>query len=1806
MSIVVSDAAAEESLRAFAHPLSIQAKAISDLESRLLDGQVINDGNNVFTFLTEFSANMVADAVNKSCNCFNSLYPENAQTSTDLYKHLSDFDYIGLFATPAHTTVNIVFDRNYLIDNAVEVENKGYSKIIIPEYSKFTIGEYTFGLMYPIEIRVRKIMNAKGTTDYDNSVITVMWDTSIPNPLHTLESHILEHRDFVQENQTLTSIKVPIYQFAVDNHVEDAIASTGFAKRYDYPSKFYAIRVFHFKAGAWHEMAQTLSDINYDVDVPTAMIKVLMDIGKVEVVIPQIYFNTTNSSASIGNRILVKIYTTEGELNIDTTGYGTGEYQASFLLTDTILVEDDTYSNMLKRIPTIYVLANSNRISSGTDGITMEALRERVKHSASYTVKVTPDDLAAYFSNSGFTFTKVLDNITDRVYCAHKVLTDATGTTIAAGTGVTHLTADMLNITEDKVTGRLYVPGYSAISVLDANSVTIQPGAIYKYDADNNYFTMVSDNEWAIFKNQTLSDQISQLNSGLYTYSPFHVRLSLKSSLPIAGSYDLFNPSLKSIIFDWENPNTTAEMSIYTAGIKVLNTGKNGYRLSVAIFKTANIDDVQAVETDGVAIKNIELMLTTVNSKGVYLYMLGTYNGKDANDRDVFIFDIVTRGRITEDNMVDVVSMYDNTGSNVNNFINLDTTNYTLSFFLKEDKVPVESQIEGRALMEGVSMVGIPGALDGYVKLCSQSFKLTLGNALPLLENNVSISASEEQYLTYPTTQFATYNAPIYERWTVEDYKKGVINPITGQAVAIEAIGTLKLSKDASGKYSASVKHAAGDVIISSPYGMTYGPTFKFTDNDLNNTALITLNQPFSVTSDMKNTWSSVDANIMVTGTSCGRLVGLYSQEDTTKTGAERVWVKQCYATEELFDIAPMNSSASTKVTLYQFTDASGSIRYSMEEPETYDTYDKYDYSGTYYSSNSDYIKELVALHRCQDKVNTSAKGTSRRWFREDFDFNKFQGFVIEYNVIGTSATGIERDWVLDYVYPYTTNDGLQAIDVIFISKADGIDLSTDDQLRLQNDSYLAIYSETTQVIRYNPETFSWELGERVGNAITAHYTAKTIKAIGVLDPWEYTNWKYVQTVASGEPSVYCTSNATNKYSLETKDALAYIIDYILLDGDRQMGTSDNLYKYIDEGFLTTDEMYLSGKAYYERIFDPDNPIHPYSYVPKEFDVDTPVDPDTYEIGEPKLVDRLSGHVFVWVDEADVSRTQEYCNSLINYVGDTGAVGTADARGAIYYKDPVAMSFKPADYNITLALLANIVELWVENSDATEDIRYEKIQEELGITPSIAKLIVSDTEPCYFSPWRKLVTATTITAVRDYYNHGRIIVNCHASEIDAYKAKIKAGVQVVESIAASMDLTGLEVDDLLYISDIVVNGDSDAELQWCGINLGDSSSDRATALFVANSLLGTTDAPVGGFVQVVNRGSDADPILGIDPVRCGYDEQSCADSINNINTSSGYIGILREYIPSADPSDTGLTVNEYINYLSLVKRTYVLEDESTVTRKEFNINFDTTMWSEVDAWPWEYKNPWIREHYEYEGSDILVSDAIADTVMKFDTNITAAKLSHLNTDVLHDNAGNPIVDSERSRDLIYDVNMIHCDYKLTCSDDTDYLNYVSDIRALLRSYFDELNSISPTLLARTKLYFAPIRTFGNAQFKGHGGTEITLPLEFSIGLGLHVESYVDGSDLNKETIKNSILTLIDKRLKEGYLNLALLARDIMDGLSDNIICVDVLGIDGDSSLQTMLPVSEDCYPQLKQVLVLNDDGSVHTTRRLDLTWSVIN
>lgn len=831
-----TDNATERTLQLYSVPQRIQATALDMLQEKVLDGKTMPDGNNPTTFLLEFAATMAAGIVNEVSNSLNTLYPSRALTTADLYRHMSDYDYVNLFSIPSTTTVEIALNRDYLINTAVRYGTTDYKKITIPAYSTFMVGDYPFGIHYPIDILIKEARK-NGSIDYENCMISAQWDITQNNPLHTLETNILETRTYTRERLTLFCIKVPIHQFSRTIYQDDAVSNTGFNKRYTYTDQFYAARVFHYKNGVWTELSQTLSDIVHDPLTPTVKLSVLTDISTLQVDIPQVYF-TTNL---IGTKIRTMLYTSRGAIDLDISEYAAEQFTASFTINDGFL-ESDTYSSMLKRIPYCQVIPGSSRIVGGSNGLTFEELRSRIVHDSTYTLLITNADIVNYFSDQGFLAKRYLDNITDRIYLAQRAMTDGQGVTISAGDIVAVFDSKIFHHTVNEDTGVVELDNYRTIKYIDDQSFVVLPSTVFQYDLNTNTVVPM-DNTWLdTFDRMSSLEKVDLMNSGTFTYTPFHMKLTVSNSIPVASYYDLLQPKIMNTTFSAENINTTSQISIYSSSITHLENGTGGYRFVISLYKTSDMEKVPVLAEDGLT-ANIKVVLKTTDGDGQSIYMYGKYAGK-SDKQDVFVFDIHTGYRIDANDELDTDSFKSrSSGQQVNCYIPLEHT-YSMMFF-------VDSQfISSNNPMAGVDSSDFPPDITGAdIWLATQTFTLKLGEPITALFTNVSVNLESQVYQTYPTTEYATYSAPVYKRYTEADVDES-------SGVTSSMVGTIK--------YPLELEHDAGEVmlvpvttdVVIPPSAKMVFTTLSETQEEVKDEYVLYLNQPYTATSYPSNIWT--------------------------------------------------------------------------------------------------------------------------------------------------------------------------------------------------------------------------------------------------------------------------------------------------------------------------------------------------------------------------------------------------------------------------------------------------------------------------------------------------------------------------------------------------------------------------------------------------------------------------------------------------------------------------------------------------------------------------------------------------------------------------------------------------------------------------------------------------------------------------------------------------------------------------------------------------------------------------------------
>lgn len=794
----------------YANPLSIQGHVLDEFATRITGGVPIVDANNVFTFAMEMVASIVGDATNKSLNALDIYYAKRAQTMNALFRHMSDYETVDLFSSPSNTTVSVTLDRNFLIRNAVdyrELQSDGsyletnYKKVIIPKDTKFVIGSYVFGLYYPIEIKINKITNT----------FSVTYDATMINPLFTLSLNTVEHRFISNGGMTLISMSVPIYQFVRTYIYEDLIQSTGFIKTYSYNDRFYAVRVFTLINNAWIETAQSMSADIYDPTKLTAIVTVVSDTKKFQVVIPQVYF-TKNM---VGTRVKLELYTTLGALDADITNVNAQTISMSY--PDNVMFDTNsdttTYSAILQKLESIDVLPISTKIVGGSNGFSFEELRDKIVNNTLYDdALITISKLNNHFKSVGFNVLRYQDGITNRIYLCYKALTDNAGVNI--GAAAVSVVFDMQTLT-------------SSASIKDAGdgSFTVLPSTLYKYNATTKLSSVVSATELAQISGYDAAAKIAAYNSNTYLVSPFHLRIETDSRYPLAYTYNLNQPYVvDNIEFVASNNKLGTQVSAYSISIEHLNNGTGGYRIYVAINKSDDVASKHPVGGDN--FQNMRLLVRTVNSANKLIWQTATYAGVDSG-RDVFEFTVMPTYQITTNHGLMTTGSFVDGDNSTSHIIPLEAK-FNLLFFVNNELVDMTDNPNDTPLASYV-----PSNYADFVPVISQNVTLSFGQLVTEAFNRVNVLYSNQEYAKWQDTLFATYPHDIY-----------TIDPVTKVPAYTIADGHVVLD----------VLHRQGD-LISTPHVQLTGSVLS--TESLN--SILKLQTPLTPLSSAGNLWKSIE-----------------------------------------------------------------------------------------------------------------------------------------------------------------------------------------------------------------------------------------------------------------------------------------------------------------------------------------------------------------------------------------------------------------------------------------------------------------------------------------------------------------------------------------------------------------------------------------------------------------------------------------------------------------------------------------------------------------------------------------------------------------------------------------------------------------------------------------------------------------------------------------------------------------------------------------------------------------------------------
>lgn len=737
------------------NPMRIAALALTEIENRLGGTKIIADPNSAFCQLLEFGSSVSASVINMMDEKLPTIYPKRAESMEDLYNHMSDFDYLSMYSTPSRTMLRLTIAKKFLINNAVKY-NENYKLLRIPASTVFVLGKYPFGIYYPINILINNYTNT----------FTVVYDTSESNPLHELSSNVIEKYDTSYRGLDYLVIDFPIYQFARSTVEDSLVAEAGFTKRINYNNDFYAIRLFSYKNSKYTELAQTQSKMVYDASVPTALIRVLPDEKKIKIIIPQIYFDKD----MLGSKLLIEVYTTLGELEINTSNITDANIGVTYNVGER---EDGTYSSIFKNLPFDNILTlSSDLITGGSNAISVSELRDRVVNNTLYDrVPITEGEIANYMKDNGFYIKKYLDNVTDRQYHAYRVIRDNSGSVIPSLTAPLQLKVSYA--TDHQHSPYLY---HNA-----DNSITVLPTALYHYDSSSGSAIPLTDEELDNLNSLDKSALVDTLNSNQYLKTPFHLRVSTNERYPQVTSFDLYTNSVDKVIFDEDNYEMAEKMMTFGADVAHSTVGK--YTVNMTVFKS---DEVAVLPETA-----IKIYVAVRSNAGNWIGTEAEYvSDNPVTGRTEYKFDIPTNYHLTLDNEIGVNFPESYSGELMQEqLINL-THDFYVVFMI--DRANVSSILKEPS----ANIVrGVPESLTTmYVALSRQHLTITLGKCLSdVIRNDVEVSSSLKKYATYNTDVPKKYEEDVYE---------------------YDENGMLKYHDDGKGNLNLILLHQVGDPVV--------------------------------------------------------------------------------------------------------------------------------------------------------------------------------------------------------------------------------------------------------------------------------------------------------------------------------------------------------------------------------------------------------------------------------------------------------------------------------------------------------------------------------------------------------------------------------------------------------------------------------------------------------------------------------------------------------------------------------------------------------------------------------------------------------------------------------------------------------------------------------------------------------------------------------------------------------------------------------------------------------------------------------
>ena len=691
-------------------PGSVVQGTLDVLEEVLGDVDIV-DATNPFMLLLEANATGVAAAISESESVLRRLYPRLAVGTRELFSHLSDREFIGVYGTPSNGSVTVLLPLLDLLSAALTVSPE-LQLVVIPKDTVFTLNTTNFGIYDDIRIEV-----------LPGDVIEVLHVPQGNNPWnHTYASNVVPNRIVRVLDTKYLELQMPVFQFSHIVRKYNIGGTSTFTKTITFTDGYYNTRIYTDRGNAqWEEILTTHNQIVFDAGVPTAVLEVIDQ--TLEVRIPDIYY----TQGLIGTRIRIDVFTTQGDLTYDLSQHSSKKWGASWVISDEFY--DNSAVAPLSKINDL-VIYGTGYLTGGVNGRTLEEIRERLIYRVdSSHAPIRLNDIKIGLSDRGYIVQPLVDSITNRVYIASRNLPVVQRSGLELSVLATNTT-----IAFDVAWGVSTGTHRGSIKAHATKRTTITSRSLI--DIANGGIALLSDTERALLDGYTVSELIANVNQRQLMYNPFYYVLDHTQDVLGVRVYDLDTPS----VINRTLLNRVVNVSITTT-VTTLELVNGEYTLTIQA----------AVAGTGNSVINVQMSYADTQV-GTRYYINSILQLVDQVWTAVFI--LPTSFDISNTDLIEMTGFRNTSDTPVSLFVPLELS--VQLFYVVES-----STATNVAWDSGLVITGWTNAVN---TITQESFILRLGDKLERLYTPSRTIVQQQEYQRYSSDVSATWETDVYEQ----------------------------------------------------------------------------------------------------------------------------------------------------------------------------------------------------------------------------------------------------------------------------------------------------------------------------------------------------------------------------------------------------------------------------------------------------------------------------------------------------------------------------------------------------------------------------------------------------------------------------------------------------------------------------------------------------------------------------------------------------------------------------------------------------------------------------------------------------------------------------------------------------------------------------------------------------------------------------------------------------------------------------------------------------------------------------------